>query len=183
MRSASLRITLAALAVLSLGLACKKPKPIPEAPAEAPAVKPTVVEAPPVKPQVDDSEIARKAEAERMAAMKTAAAAALKDINFDFDKSDIRDADKGKLQGIADFMRKYSSVKVLIEGHCDERGTIEYNIALGNRRAAAALSYLKALGVADERFDMVSFGKERPKRVGHDEESWFVNRRCEFKMN
>lgn len=183
MRPASFRLSLSVLALVSLGLACKKPAPIPEPTPEVVAPRVTPPPPPPAKPPVDDSETARKAEAERMAAMQKAAAAALKDINFDFDKSDIREADKAKLQGIADFMRKYSGVKIMIEGHCDERGTIEYNIALGNRRAAAALSYLKALGVADERFEMVSFGKERPKKTSHDEESWFVNRRCEFKMN
>ena len=191
MRSASHRLTPAAfaaalstLAVLSMGLACKKPAPAPEPVKEAPAPPPPPAPAPepPPAPKVDDAELARKAEAERMAAMQKAAAAALRDINFDFDKSDIRDADKSKLQAIADFMRSYGKVRIRIEGHCDERGTNEYNIALGNRRAAAALAYLKALGVADERMDMVSFGKEKPKMAGHDEESWFVNRRCEFKM-
>lgn len=190
MRSASLRSTPAALAVaismflvLSAGLACKKPAPAPEPVKEAPAPPPPPpAPAPAPAPKVDEAEEARKAEAERMAAMQKAAMAALKDINFDFDKSDIREADKGKLQAIADFMRSYPKVKIRIEGHCDERGTNEYNIALGNRRGAAALSYLKALGVADDRLDMVSFGKEKPKVVGHDEESWFVNRRCEFKL-
>lgn len=192
MRSASLRPTPAALAlalstfaVLSMGLACQKPAPAPEAPKAAPVEPPPppapAPEPPPV-PVVDEAELARKAEAERLAAMQKAATATLIDINFDFDKSDIRDADKSKLQAIADFMRTYEKVKIRIEGHCDERGTNEYNIALGNHRAASTMAYLKALGVADDRFDLVSFGKEKPKVVGHDEESWFANRRCEFKM-
>lgn len=125
---------------------------------------------------------AAKVAAEKAAAMKAAAEAALKDINFDFDKSNIREADKTKLQAIADFLKAYPEAKLKIEGHCDERGTVEYNLALGDRRAAAAKAYLATLGVAELRLETISFGKEKPKVEGHSEKSWFVNRRAEFKL-
>ncbi len=163
---------------LCVGLACKKPEAAPVAKPETPAPK-TETTTPAEKPvdrgttpsAVDPMEMARKA-----------AAGVLKNINFDFDKSDIREADKAKLELLADFMRKNASVKIRIEGHCDERGTVEYNIALGDRRAHAALRYLAGLGVADSRMNPVSYGKERPLVTGHDEQSWFENRRCEFKL-
>jgi peptidoglycan-associated lipoprotein len=114
--------------------------------------------------------------------MRQAAQAALKDINYDYDKSDIREVDKPKLQAIADFMKAYPKAKVQIEGHCDERGTVEYNLALGERRAHAAQAYLVGLGTAESSLSTISYGKERPKAQGHDEESWLINRRCEFKL-
>lgn len=114
--------------------------------------------------------------------MRQAAEAALKDINFDFDKSDIREVDKPKLQAISDFMKAYAMAKVQIEGHCDERGTVEYNLALGERRAFATQSYLVGLGTPESRLSTISYGKERPKVQGKDEETWLVNRRCEFKL-
>lgn len=114
--------------------------------------------------------------------MRQAAEAALKDINFDFDKSDIREVDKPKLQAIADFMKAYGKAKVQIEGHTDERGTVEYNLALGERRAFAAQSYLVGLGTPESRLSTISYGKERPKVQGKDEETWLINRRCEFKL-
>jgi peptidoglycan-associated lipoprotein len=79
-------------------------------------------------------------------------------------------------------MKDFPQASVLIEGHCDERGTIEYNMALGERRAYAVRSYLAGLGVEESRFRTVSFGKERPKVAGQSEKSWFANRRCEFKL-
>lgn len=128
-------------------------------------------------------EAARKAaEAEKAAAFKRAAEAALKTIHFDFDKSDIKEADRALLQGIADFMKAYPAAKVEIEGHCDERGTNEYNLALGNRRAAAALAYLKTLGVDEARFTTISFGKEKPLCTEAKEACWSQNRRGEFKL-
>ncbi|MCM2249267.1 MAG: peptidoglycan-associated lipoprotein Pal, partial [Geothrix sp.] len=108
--------------------------------------------------------------------------AALKTIHFDFDKSDIKEADRALLQGIADFMKAYPAAKVEIEGHCDERGTNEYNLALGNRRAAAALAYLKTLGVDEARFTTISFGKEKPVCTEAKEACWSQNRRGEFKL-
>lgn len=163
---------------LCVGLACKKPEVVPDAKPEtrAPRIESTGA---PEKPAdtgtkaqaVDPMEMARKA-----------AAGALKTINFDFDKSDIREADKGKLQAIASFMKSYSQVRLNLEGHCDERGTVEYNIALGDRRAHAALRYLASLGVAENRMNPVSYGKERPLVTGSNDQSWFENRRCEFKL-
>jgi peptidoglycan-associated lipoprotein len=129
-------------------------------------------------------EAARKAaaEAEKAAAYKKAAEAALKTIHFDYDKSDIKEADRALLQGIADFMKAFPAAKLEIEGHCDERGTNEYNLALGNRRAAAALAYLKTLGVDEARFTTISYGKEKPLCTEAKETCWSQNRRGEFKL-
>ena len=122
------------------------------------------------------------AEAEKAGAYKKAAEAALKTIHFDFDKSDIKEGDRPLLQGIADFLKAYPAAKVEIEGHCDERGTNEYNLALGNRRAAAALAYLKTLGVDEARFTTISYGKEKPLCTEAKENCWSQNRRGEFKL-
>ncbi|HOD32790.1 MAG: Peptidoglycan-associated lipoprotein precursor [Acidobacteria bacterium ADurb.Bin340] len=134
------------------------------------------------KAEAEAAEAARRAAAEKAEALRRAATAALLDINFDFDQSAIRNADKVKLQAIADFMKAFPDAKVKIEGHCDERGTVEYNLALGDRRAAAAKAYLVSLGVSESRLETTSLGKERPKVEGHNEKSWLANRRCEFKL-
>jgi len=128
-------------------------------------------------------EAARKAaEAEKEAALQAAAAKALVNIHFDFDKSEIKEKDRATLQGIADFMKAFPMTKVEIEGNCDERGTNEYNLALGNKRAAAALAYLKTLGVDEARFNTISFGKEKPLCTEAKESCWNLNRRDEFKL-
>lgn len=127
-------------------------------------------------------EAARKAaEAEKAAAFQKAADAALKNIHFDYDKFEIKQADRAILQGIADFLKAYPTAKVEIQGHCDERGTNEYNLALGNKRAAAAMAYLKTLGVDEARFTTISFGKEKPLCTEAKEACWSQNRRGEFK--
>jgi len=120
--------------------------------------------------------------AAKYAEFQKAASAALKDINFDFDMSDIRDGDKPKLQAIAAFMKAFGSARIMIEGHCDERGTVEYNLALGDRRAFAAQNYLSGLGVSRDRVGTISYGKEKPKVMGQNEESFFINRRDEFRL-
>ena len=128
-------------------------------------------------------EAARKAaEAEKAAAFKRAAEGALKTIHFDYDKADIKSNDRALLQGIADFMKAFPTAKVEIEGHCDERGTNEYNLALGNKRTAGALAYLKTLGVNEARFTTISYGKERPLCTEAKEACWSQNRRGEFKL-
>jgi peptidoglycan-associated lipoprotein len=102
----------------------------------------------------------------------------LKDIHFDFDKYDIRPADAAILKGNADLLKKYHKVKVQIEGHCDERGTVEYNLALGERRANSTRDYLVSIGVSPERISTISYGKERPLDPAHDEGAWTKNRRA-----
>jgi peptidoglycan-associated lipoprotein len=127
-------------------------------------------------------EAERRAAEEARQTMLRAAEAALVDINFEYNRSEIRRTDRVKFQAIAEFMKAFPDARVRIEGHCDERGTIEYNMALGERRAFAAKSYLVGLGIDDSRFSTLSFGKEKPKEFGSSERSWLVNRRCEFKL-
>ena len=102
----------------------------------------------------------------------------LKDIHFDYDKYDIRREDEGILRENAAFLKKNPKMKIQIEGHCDERGTVEYNLALGERRANNTKRYLVSLGITSNRISTISFGKERPLDPGHNEEAWAKNRRA-----
>jgi peptidoglycan-associated lipoprotein len=102
------------------------------------------------------------------------------DIRFDFDKSFIREDAKPVLMRIAEHMKGSPAASLLIEGHCDERGTAEYNMALGERRAEAAKRYLVSLGVRQGAISTVSFGKEKPLDPRHNEEAWAKNRRAHF---
>jgi peptidoglycan-associated lipoprotein len=104
----------------------------------------------------------------------------LKDIHFDFDRYDIRPEDTQILKENAALLSKYPQVKVQVEGHCDERGTNEYNLALGERRASAAKKYLLSLGISTDRISSISYGEEKPLDTGHDEEAWAKNRRGHF---
>lgn len=104
----------------------------------------------------------------------------LKKINFDFDMYTIREDMKPVMQANADWLLKFPSVEVLIEGHCDERGTIEYNIALGEKRAEAARNYLVSLGLNAAKVKIISYGKSKPLVQGVDEATYFQNRRAEF---
>jgi peptidoglycan-associated lipoprotein len=103
----------------------------------------------------------------------------LKDIHFDFDKYDIRPRDAEILNGNAALLSKYPTIKVQIEGHCDERGTNEYNLALGERRANNTKKYLISLGISQDRISTISYGEERPSDPGHNEEAWTKNRRAQ----
>ncbi len=103
-----------------------------------------------------------------------------KDILFDYDKYDIREEGKQTLKAVSDYLRKNVSQKVLIEGHCDERGTSEYNLALGDRRAKSAKDYLVSLGVSSSRINTISYGKEKPVCTTHTEDCWTKNRRDHF---
>jgi len=104
----------------------------------------------------------------------------VKDIYFDFDKSNIRPDAREVLKANADYFLKNSSASIVVEGHCDERGTAEYNMALGQRRAQEAKKYLVNLGVKDSKMKTISYGKERPVDNGHDEKAWAKNRRAHF---
>jgi len=102
----------------------------------------------------------------------------LKDIHFDFDKYDIRPEDGAILRENAALLKKFPSMKIQVEGHCDERGTIEYNLALGERRANKTKDYLVSLGISAIRISTISYGKEKPLDPGHNEEAWAKNRRA-----
>ncbi|MBI5816250.1 MAG: peptidoglycan-associated lipoprotein Pal [Nitrospinae bacterium] len=104
----------------------------------------------------------------------------LVDIHFEFDKSDLSAEDRELLKKNGEWMKSHAGVKVQIEGHCDERGTAEYNLALGERRATAAKNYLTSLGVEADRLYTISYGKELPIDPGHSEEAWAKNRRAHF---
>lgn len=110
----------------------------------------------------------------------TGALAGLKTIYFDFDKYNLRDDAKRTLEGNARLLMENSKTRIVIEGHCDERGTNEYNLALGEKRASAARDYLVRLGVDAAQISVISYGEERPVSMGHDEEAWAENRRGEF---
>ncbi|MFH1806378.1 MAG: peptidoglycan-associated lipoprotein Pal [Pseudomonadota bacterium] len=98
-------------------------------------------------------------------------------VFFGFDKYDLSGEARRTLELQAAWLKKYPQYRVVVEGHADERGTREYNLALGERRANSAKDYLIALGIDPSRLETISYGKERPVAVGHDEESWAKNRR------
>jgi peptidoglycan-associated lipoprotein len=101
-------------------------------------------------------------------------------IHFDYDEYFIRPDAKPILESNAAWLKKFQKAKVLIEGHCDERGTEDYNLALGERRAQSTQEYLISLGVPRDRLRIISYGKSQPLEPGHDEFSWAKNRRAQF---
>jgi len=117
-------------------------------------------------------QVAREAE--------TKAVPQLGDIHFDFDKSDIRADSREILQKNADWLQNNPDIKIQIEGHCDERGTAEYNLALGERRAMSTKKYLISLGMSADRIYTISYGEELPIDPNHGEDAWAKNRRAHF---
>ncbi|MCX5804605.1 MAG: peptidoglycan-associated lipoprotein Pal [Proteobacteria bacterium] len=109
--------------------------------------------------------------------------APFKDIYFEFDSCSIRSDYFPKLNEIGQWLKQYKKIKIVVEGHCDERGTIEYNLALGQKRAEAVKNYLVKLGVDDTNIKTISFGKEIPIDSGHEENAWAKNRRASFKID
>ena len=101
-------------------------------------------------------------------------------VFYDYNKYDIREDQIPALQNNARVLKQNATVSVLIEGHCDERGTDEYNLALGERRAGAAKDFLVSLGIPENRLSTISYGESRPFAQGHDEEAWSQNRRAQF---
>lgn len=102
------------------------------------------------------------------------------DIHFDFDKYDIKGKDRETLKLLAEWLLKNKDTKILIEGHCDERGSNDYNLALGERRAHSAKLYLVTLGVSESRINIVSYGEEKPLCAESSEDCWWKNRRAHF---
>ena len=103
-------------------------------------------------------------------------------VYFDYDKYDVKSEYTGMPQQKAELMKAYPDIRVRIEGNCDERGTQEYNLALGERRARAVYDYMVMLGVNPDQLEMISYGKERPAVSGDSEEAWALNRRDNFNV-
>src|SRR5262245_54428635 len=108
----------------------------------------------------------------------TGTQASLTDAFFDYDDASLRTDAKSALEGDAKYLEAHTASKAVIEGHCDERGSVEYNLALGERRAKAAKDFLVSYGIPDSRLTTISYGKERPFDPGHDESAWAKNRRA-----
>ena len=166
--------TLCFMAVLAVGLfslwGCPKKAEVTAAPEEqketAPAVKEEQKAEQPEAPVTDEANPERAPEA-----------AGLQPIYFDFDRSLIRDDAKSVMTANAEWLKANPNVKIRIEGNCDERGTKEYNQALGQRRASSAKKYLTDLGIAAKRISLISYGKEKPNCTEQNEECWQKNRR------
>jgi peptidoglycan-associated lipoprotein len=183
------RFTVCAAVVLIAALgsaACgRNPKPQPPAPAAtAPAPPPTTPATPPPPPPAPapkpapaptEDEIFKNKTLEQLNAEKP-----LGDVNFGYDSTDLSDEARGVLQKNVEWMKKWTSTKVMVEGHADSRGTNEYNLALGERRADAVRDYLVSLGLAQDRLTIVSKGEEQPFCSEETESCWQQNRRGHF---
>jgi peptidoglycan-associated lipoprotein len=156
---------------------------------EQPAPEPTPAPAPAPTGPSDADEAARRAredsiaKANQMAEAARAVAADLAAmINFEYDQAAIRSTDQAVLDRKAAILAVNPNVRIQISGHADERGSDEYNLALGNRRAGAAKRYLEGKGIDASRIEVVSYGEERPLNTGHDEAAYAQNRRDEFQV-
>jgi peptidoglycan-associated lipoprotein len=172
-------LVLLAVAAVAAAPACGK-KPAPQPPPPPPVAPEPPPPAPPpprteVQPQVDEYERLRA-----MSAEEIEKSGLLGEVFFDFDRSEIRDTDRATLTKNADALKRFDFLRVTVEGHCDERGTVEYNLALGERRARSAYDYLVSLGVPADRLKTVSYGKEVPVCQASTEECWQRNRRAHF---
>jgi len=169
---------LVALVTLTTVAACHHAPPAPE------PAKPMAPAAPPLAPpppaprevvQTDDYANLKAKSAEEIDRMGL-----FGDVHFEFDRADIREGDRAILSKNADVLKKFDFLKITVEGHCDERGTTEYNLALGERRAKASYDYLVSLGVQADRLKTLSYGKEVPVCQEHGEDCWSRNRRDRF---
>jgi peptidoglycan-associated lipoprotein len=122
----------------------------------------------------------KEEEAKRLQAASNKANFESEDIYFEFDQTILSDTAKQNLNKKAQWLKDYPAAKALIEGHCDERGSAEYNLALGQKRAEAAMNYLTSLGINASRISTISYGKENPVDTGSNEAAWAKNRRAHF---
>ena len=159
-------------AILVAGCGKDKPAPAPDISTPADTTSTVDTGAPPVREGEDTQYVDPNSEY----------ASILRPIRFEYNKYRITEDSKPTLEGIAKLLNQNATWKILIEGHCDERGTNEYNLTLGEQRAQATSRYLASLGVDDSRLQTVSYGEERPEDPGHDESAWAANRRAEFKV-
>ncbi|OGL25420.1 MAG: peptidoglycan-associated lipoprotein [Candidatus Rokubacteria bacterium RIFCSPLOWO2_12_FULL_73_47] len=155
------------------------PPPAATTPAQ-PSAPPAPSMAAPTRPAPAPAPAAAPTTTARPSPKEFTAIADLKDIHFDFDKYDIRPGDAKVLDANAAWLKSHGDYLVLVEGHCDERGTNEYNLALGERRAKSTMNYLVSQGVQASRITIISYGEERPQCAEKNEGCWSKNRRSHF---
>ena len=176
-------LALSAAVSLSVGCGKKVPPPAPAPPPPPPAA-PAPPPPPPPPPPPTPAPAPRPLTEEQIFAQKSLeqlnAEHPLEDVFFDLDRADLREDSRAPLQKDADWMKKWASTTVSIEGHCDSRGSAEYNLALGTRRANAVKEYLVSLGIPATRVSVISKGKEQPFCHEDNESCWQQNRRGHF---
>ncbi len=175
-----------ALALVAALAACggKRPPVLATAPGGAPPAAEGVSPAQPL----DEGPDVRPVEGDERAtgvdipggAAAAGEASPLADVYFEYDSASLTDEARATLERHAQWLQSHRDVRVWVEGHCDERGTVDYNLALGEQRARAARDYLVSLGVAADRLRLVTYGKERPLDLAHNEAAWAKNRRAHF---
>lgn len=159
----------------------EQPAPQPTTPAPQPTAQPAPTPAPaptpvqPTQPTEDPAAVAARITAGLLAELRQMP-------HFDFDKSEIRFEDRGLLERVSRILAANGGLQLRISGHADDRGSDEYNLALGSRRAGAVKTYLTNTGIDGSRLTVVSYGEERPLQTGQDEASWAANRRAEFEV-
>ena len=179
--------------LLSAGGCSKKQSKVEEVTAPAPLGAPKASGEDEEARRRADEEARRRAEAERQAKLRDAERGqSIRDqiqafesepVYFDYNSPDLRAQYRPVLEKKATWLKSHPEYSLKIEGHCDERGTAEYNLALGERRAKVVMSYLVSLGVPPGRISTISYGEERPSASGHDERAWAKNRRAEFRLS
>jgi len=153
--------------ILAYGCGKKPPPPVEEEPVDVVDTTPEPPPPPPPPPPPEEPEVKETD---------------FHTVYFDFDKYNIRGDQKANLDKNAKLLKENSDMVIKIEGHCDERGTVEYNLALGDKRANSVKDYLVDLGISANRIETISYGKERPVDPGHNEAAWAKNRRAEFRI-
>jgi peptidoglycan-associated lipoprotein len=171
-------LALVAMAMLTFSTACKKKAPTTAQEARPPVTGPSETTVPPPATTAPRKDVEAEVLSMDIAALNKKGY--LTDAFFDYDQADLREDARSALAANAEWLKKYPTVQVLIEGHCDERGTAAYNLSLGERRANAAKEYLGSLGVDGSRLRTVSYGKERPFCTESSESCWQQNRRGHF---
>ena len=166
---------------LTFGFVGCKSKPVETAPAPAPVEK--AVPPPPPPPAEVKEDVPEPIKIEQHVEptiQELNAAGHLRTVYFDFDRYELSETTRATIRHNADWLRAHPGHNIVIEGHCDERGSIEYNLALGERRANATREFLASLGAGDTNVRIVTFGEERPAVQGSSESAWSKNRRAEF---
>ncbi len=188
-RSLTARSLIVIVLILGLGwsVGCKKKQPettsTPEPTRAEPAPQPPAPPSPREVPRDDFPTEERSFEEPKPTiAELNGPNSPLKTVYFEFDKSDLSDATRAVLRSNASWMKTNQEYAIVVEGHCDERGTIEYNLALGQRRANSVREYLVSLGIPTSRLRIISYGEERPAMQGSNDSAWAKNRRAHFRV-